>query len=153
MAIAMTLQEYLRNEHIDYDVVRHTPTARSQDSANEAHIANAQMAKCVIFKDDQNYMMAVLPANRHVKLDYLDREFHSHFQLVQEYEFQDIFEDCKPGAIPPLGQAYYIDMVVDPSLLDQRDVYVEGGDHETLVHLSSEGFRKLIRNSRRCSLS
>ncbi len=52
--------------------------------------------------------------------------------------------DCEVGAIPPLGQAYGIRTVVDRQLLDQDDIYFEGGDHRSVVHLKGGSFRRLM---------
>jgi Ala-tRNA(Pro) deacylase len=48
-----------------------------------------------------------------------------------------------PGAIPPIGECYGLDAVVERSVCDQPDVYFEGGDHATLVPLSQSQFVQL----------
>lgn len=150
MAIAYTLQEYLNDNGIDYDVVEHKPTIRSMDTAQAAHIPGDQLAKSVVLKDDLDYLMAVIPSTYRVILNDLDRELGSHFNLVNEDELESIFTDCEPGAIPPVGQAYFIDMIIDKKLIDKPDIYLEAGDHASLIHISGESFKKLVRNSR-CS--
>jgi Ala-tRNA(Pro) deacylase len=49
--------------------------------------------------------------------------------LASENEIVQLFEDCSPGAIPPIGECYGPDAVVKPSICDQPDVYFVGGDH------------------------
>ena len=51
--------------------------------------------------------------------------------------------NCVPGAIPPVGECYGLDTVVDDSIEEQPEVYLEGGDHATLVHMSQEQFAGL----------
>lgn len=148
MAIALTLQEYLKECDIDYDVVEHDPTMSSIDAAEAAHIPGDQLAKSVILKDDQDYLMAVVPSTCHVKLHHLERELDRNLGLVDEEELSTIFNDCEVGAIPPIGQAYFIDMIVDKSLMDKGDIYFEAGDHKSLVHMSGDSFKKLIRDSK-----
>jgi hypothetical protein len=43
-----------------------------------------------------------------------------------------------------LTAAYGLDVVVDDSLSRQQDLYLEGGDHAHLVHISGTDFRKLM---------
>ncbi len=150
MAIAYTLQEYLNDNNVDYDVVEHAPTVRSMETAQAAHIPGNQLAKSVVLKDDLDYLMAVIPSTYRVILNDLDREFGGHFNLVNEDELENIFTDCEPGAIPPIGQAYFIDTVIDKKLIDNPDIYFEAGDHASLIHISGESFKKLVRNAR-CS--
>jgi Ala-tRNA(Pro) deacylase len=46
-----------------------------------------------------------------------------------------LLKDSKPGAIPPLGYAYGVQILVDSSLDDLSDIYFEAGDHEHLIHV------------------
>jgi Ala-tRNA(Pro) deacylase len=147
MAIAMSLQEYLDDLGISYDVVSHKPTGSSMETAEVARIPGDKLVKSVLLKDDQEYLLAVVPSTYHVQLSDLASRFHRHLELVPETELASIFTDCETGAIPPIGQAYAIDMVVDDKLLDCEDLYIEAGDHQSLVHLQLEDFLRLIQNS------
>ena len=48
MAIAITLQDYLEKSGIEYDVLPHTHTETSLDTAQTTHIPPRQVAKSVI---------------------------------------------------------------------------------------------------------
>ena len=52
------------------------------------------------------------------------------------------------GAIPPLGQAYGVDMLVDESLSGLDEVCFEGGDHESLIRVTGEDFTRLMSPAR-----
>ncbi|HEY5603270.1 MAG TPA: YbaK/EbsC family protein [Gammaproteobacteria bacterium] len=149
MAIAMTLKEYLEDLGIQYDVLRHVYTDTSMETAQAAHIPGDKLVKSVLLKDDKDYVMAVVPSTCHVQLSDLTSRYHRRLQLVSEAELAGIFTDCEIGAIPPIGHAYAIDMIVDNKLLDCDDVYIEAGDHKNLVHLRSDDFKRLISNSKR----
>ena len=83
----------------------------------------------------------------------LASRLHRHLELVPEAELASIFTDCEVGAIPPIGQAYAIDMIVDNKLLDCEDLYLEAGDHRSLVHLRSDEFKRLIQNAPHASFT
>ena len=40
----------------------------------------------------------------------------------------------RDGAVLPLGAAYALECIVDENLEGERDAYLEGGDHRTLIH-------------------
>ena len=79
--------------------------------------------------------MAVLPANCRLELGSLHLLLHRRLGLATEQEVADLFQDCEPGAIPPVGEAYGLEVVVDDSLASQSDIYFEGGDHRALLHV------------------
>ena len=147
MGMAITLQEYLDELGISYDLVTHAPTDTSLETAQAAHVPGDNLVKSVLLKDDMDYLMAVVPSTYHVQLSDLSSEFHRNLELVSEAELASIFTDCEVGAIPPIGDAYAIDMIVDNKLLNRDDLYIEAGDHENLVHIKNVDFKHLIRNS------
>ena len=72
--------------------------------------------------------------------------------LATETELADLFTDCEPGAIPPIGEAYGMTTVVDNNLDDCNDVYIEAGNHTDLLHISGNAFRQLVEHSRHASI-
>ncbi len=147
MTMALTLQKYLANKGIAYDLLPHRYTDTSLNSATTAHIPADKLAKPVIFEDEDGYLMAVIPANRHVKIGKLNHTLKRRMGLATESVLEELFGDCEPGAIPPVGEAYGIDTLVDESLEACPDVYMEAGDHEDLIHLKGAAFRKLMKHS------
>ena len=153
MGIAASVQDYLTREHVQFNTITHTHTRDSARTAQSASVPGDQLAKCVLLEDDNGYLMAVIPATHKVDLGAVHRELNRELGLATERELAGLFKDCEPGAIPPLGQAYGIDMVVDRSLVDTPDVYFEAGDHRSLIHVSGGDFLKLVADSPQRSIS
>ena len=42
---------------------------------------------------------------------------------------------------------YALDAIVDDSLEGQPEIYLEGGDHRTLVHVHGDRFRALMKDA------
>jgi Ala-tRNA(Pro) deacylase len=148
MAIALTLKSFLREHHVDYDVVAHPRTLTSMETAAEAHVPGDRLIKCVVIEDDQGYLMVALPSTHRLDLGQLHRQLQRNLGLATESELVGLFKDCEIGAIPPIGPAYGIEIVVDDSLLQENDVYFEAGDHEELIHVSGKQFQDLITGAR-----
>jgi Ala-tRNA(Pro) deacylase len=64
-------------------------------------------------------------------------------ELATEDEIEALFRDCARGAVPAIGAPYGMDMIVDDSIAMRPDIYFEGGDHATLVHMSGAQFARL----------
>ncbi len=153
MAIAITLLEYLEWKGVDYDILKHPHTYGSLQTAEMAHVPGDQVAKCVVLEDDKGYLMAVLPATHHLELGKLHWQLDRHLGLATEKELGDLFGDCETGAIPPVGEAYGFDVIVDDSLMDSNDIYFEAGDHRELIHVSGFDFMNLLPGAEHGSFS
>ena len=58
-----------------------------------------------------------------------------------------LFEDCDRGAVPPLGECYGLDVIVDNSIDARQPIYLEGGDHATLIRMEGVQFARLTANA------
>ena len=101
------------------------------------------MAKSVVVHHELGYTLAVVPSTHRIELGRLQDVMDKRLGLASEDEVISLFGDCDTGAIPPIGAAYDVPVIVDESLGDAADVYFEGGDHRTLVHVSGKDFRSL----------
>ena len=147
MAIAMTLRDYLDKEHIEYDVIEHAHTHCSSETAQAAHIPGCQLAKSVLLEDESGYLMAVIPSTHRVQIGRLHKQLNRNLGLATERELNMLFDDCETGAIPPLAQAYGIDVIFDDAICMNPHVYFEAGDHAELIHVSCDDFQTLMANA------
>jgi len=149
MNIAPTIQDYLAERQIAYEVLSHPRTTTSATTAQAAHLPGRSVAKAVVVEDDRGYMVAVLPATAHLQLTRLERELHRNgLHLASEPQLGKLFPDCELGAVPPLGQAYGLPTIIDEELALQPDVFFEAGDHRHVVHVSQGEFSRLIGEAR-----
>ena len=153
MAIAPTFEKYLATEHVAYDVVAHEPTKSSMRSAEACRVSGDRVAKAVVLRDEYGYVLAILPASHHIRLQDLRMQLGLDVDLATEHEIEELFQDCVLGAIPPVGECYGLDTVVDNCVEEQPEVYLEGGDHATLVHMSHAQFASLTATARHGSFS
>lgn len=153
MGIAMTLRDFLDSHHLVYDVVHHEHAESSQRTAAAAGQPGDRVVKSVLLKDDDGYLLAVLPATYRLHLGKLHQALDRLVGLATEKETAALFTDCEVGAIPPVGLLYDLDTVVDDALLAQSDIYFEAGDHEQLIHMSRESFGKLLGDAAHSSFS
>ena len=143
MTIATRLKDFIDGKGISYDTVAHHRTSTSRQSAIAAHVPGSIMAKSVVVHHELGYTLAVVPSTHRIELGRLQDVMNKRLGLASEDEVISLFGDCDTGAIPPIGAAYDVPVIVDESLGDAADVYFEGGDHRTLVHVSGKDFRSL----------
>ena len=144
MGIAMTLQQYLDDKQVGYDVTKHRKTACSSMTAQASHVPGDSLAKGVVLKWDDTYILAVIPSTRHVELEKVTDIVEGPVTLASEQEVNRLFPDCDHGAVPVMGEAYGLPTIVDERLDDCDDIYFEGGDHRSLVHITGDHFSHLM---------
>jgi Ala-tRNA(Pro) deacylase len=97
---------------------------------------------------DGSYLLAVLPASHRISLPELRMELGEDVDMASESNIDALFWDCAHGAVPPVGECYGLDVIVDETIDQQPEIYFEGGDHLTLVHMSQSQFARLNANAR-----
>lgn len=148
MTIAHKLKDYIDGEGVVYDTVAHHRTATSSQTAQAAHVPGSRLAKSVVVHHEMGYALAVVPSTHRIELGTLQDVLDKRLGLASEDEVISLFADCDVGAIPPIGAAYNVPVILDESIGDAADVYFEGGDHKTLVHVSGKDFRNLTKDAR-----
>lgn len=153
MSIATRVETHMRQCGAPYDVVAHTRSRNSMQTAEFAKVPGERLAKCVVLEDDDGYVVAVLPSSSHVRIGKLSRELNRKLRLATEDELPNLFTDCELGAIPPMGLAYGIKTVMDDSLAGQPEIYFEAGDHEQLIHMRGADFMAMMRDAEHARFS
>jgi Ala-tRNA(Pro) deacylase len=144
MGIAITLQQFLDAQSVPYEVLEHKRTGCSARTADASHVPVECLAKGVVVKHKQGYVLAIVPASRQVRLEEVGRWLEQPVTLASEEEASALFPDCEPGAVPPIPSAYGLAAVVDSSLEGHEDIYFEGGDHRALLHVTGAQFHRLM---------
>jgi Ala-tRNA(Pro) deacylase len=147
MSIAPTLQRHL-DRNVTYDVIAHEATMSSTRTAQACHVSGDCLAKAIVLRHDGGYMLAVLPASHHIRLTDLKRQVGDDVAFADEAEIKRLFPDCALGAVPPVGECYGLDVIVDDTIQERPEIYLEGGDHMTLVHMNQGQFSRLMAEAR-----
>ena len=147
MSLSPTLETYLSDHAVRYTTQHHHPSMSSLETAHRAHVDSGALAKTVVLADERGVVLAVLPASHRLDLERLRFELGRSLHLCAEHEVERLFPDCKTGAVPPLGVAFGYPTVIDSSLEERAEVFFEGGDHETLVCMSGDGFLDLLETA------
>ena len=121
MTIALTLQKYL-DQNVRYDVMVHEPTMSSLRTAEACHISGNCLAKGIVLRHNGGYVLAVLPASHHLNMTDLRAQIGEDVALADEADLDHLFRDCVHGAVPPVGECYGLEVIVDDSVEAQPDI-------------------------------
>ena len=149
MTISAKLKKILSEHDIDYELLTHPHSGSTHETAVAAHVMEDHMAKAVVVRDSEAFFSVVIPGDNWLKTQAVNKELNRELHLATEDEIAEIFNDCEPGAVPPTGEAYGVETLLDKSLTSLANVYFEAGDHEHLVHVGGDDFLTLMSGARR----
>jgi Ala-tRNA(Pro) deacylase len=139
------LTDFLDDNDVHYAIIKHSRAYTAQTVAYSAHIRARNLAKVVIVYLDEKMVMAVLPASDSVDIDLLKESTGSQqARLAKELEFRPLFPDCDPGAMPPFGNLYDMEVFVSAHLAEDELIAFNAGSHTELVQLAYSDFAELV---------
>jgi len=146
MTIAAKLKEFLDNNNVQYSVLTHPEAFTAQELAAVAHVRGKELAKSVVVKADDRLVLAVLPAPRKIDLNRLSEAVGAReVRLAHESEFGSVFPGCELGAMPPSGNLFGLEIVVDESLTRDAEIVFHACTHTEAIRMKYEDFQRLAK--------
>jgi Ala-tRNA(Pro) deacylase len=145
MSVAAKLKQYLDNNNVQYSVLTHERSYTAQDTAAAAHVSGRELAKTVVIKADDRFVLAVLPAPRKVDLKRLQVFLQAaDVRMAYEAEFSSLFPECEVGAMPPFGNLYGMQVYVDRSLTRDEEIVFNASTHVDAIRMRYGEFERLV---------
>ena len=140
------LREYLESNDVQYKVIEHSLAYTAQETAASAHVPGKQLAKTVMIKIDDRMAMVVIPAPQRVNFDRIKKYTGAEkVELASEREFKEMFPDCEPGAMPPFGNLYGMQVYAAESLTGEIEIAFCAGSHTESILLQFKDFERLAK--------
>lgn len=133
----------LTESRLPYEIILHPPAYTAQKRAHMLHVPGSQVAKCVLLKGPAGYLVAVLPATRHVDAARLSDVLGGPVRLADAREVADVFRDCEWGVAAPFGTRYGLPTLLDDSLAADAWVVFEVNTHTEAVRMRCRDFEEL----------
>jgi Ala-tRNA(Pro) deacylase len=140
----MNVSQFLDNRDIPFSRVDHAPTYTAQRLAQAVRCSGEMVAKTVLLKVDDGFVLAVLPATHHVDLLRVQVFLGAHHvDLATEQECGRHFENCELGAMPPFGTYYGVRTLLDDSLAGEDEMVFTGNKHDEAIRMQMSDYLAL----------
>ena len=140
------LRDYLDERNIHYQTIHHRRDYTAQETAADTATPGSQFAKAVLFKVEDGFVMAVLPAHYKVSIDKLRAYIGCEkIRLATEDEILEVCPDCAVGAEPPFGNLYGIPVYLCKDMSSQGWITFNAGTHEDVVRMKHDDYVELVR--------
>lgn len=138
------LKHFLDGHEIHYETMAHPLAFSTLELCDICHIPSKDMAKTVICKTKDKFIMVVMRAHDLVDLQALSVHFNTPVVLATEAEFCHEFPDCEVGAMPPFGNLYDMEVLIDERLTHDDTIAFNAGNHSELVKIKYTDYEKLV---------
>lgn len=144
--LANKLNEFLDQQRVRYVRITHSLAYTAQEVAESAHVSGRDFAKTLMVHIDGKPALVVLPANRRLALsDFCENLGTDDVKLAAEDELRAVFPDCEPGAMPPFGNLYGMEVYVAESLAREREIAFNAGSHTEVIKMAYQDFERLVK--------
>jgi Ala-tRNA(Pro) deacylase len=136
------VRRLLARRDIAYAMIEHPDTFSAAAEARIAAVTPDHAAKAVMTRDEDDYLLAVLPASELLDLHKL-RGVASRpgLRLATEQELAADFPDFEVGALPPFGELFGCAKVLDRRIVSGGRVLCNAGDHRHSVVIDATELR------------
>lgn len=140
----MKLEDYLSSRSVPYETILHRTAYTATELAESVHITGHEVAKTVLLRTRDGYLIAIVPATRLVDLAAIENLLGERpVTLATEDEAAVLFPEVERGVVPPFGGEYGIRTIVDIHLAGKRSIVFEGCSHHEAVRLRYSDFEML----------
>jgi Ala-tRNA(Pro) deacylase len=134
------LVEYLREEHVEFELLPHRRTLTAAGEARALGVPTEKTAKTVIARDENGAnVRAVVLASSRIDLVKLAHAVNAkEVVLLTESELAGSYPQFELGAVPPFGGPAGDRVVVDRRLVDCEHVVLDAGVHDASLRLRTQ---------------
>ncbi len=158
--------DFLEKAKVKYEMIEHRKVFTAQDKAATLKVKPNIIGKTLVLKIDKRISVVLIPANKN-----LDKNKFSAFvknfggssvalkseggkkvktkkalkiDFISERIMKNQLKGVKVGAVPPFGNLWGFPTFIDKSLILNKKIIVNGGDHNWSIKISPAAFKKLI---------
>ncbi len=141
----MRIASFLEDQRVEFESLPHPPAFSAQKLAKYLHVPGRQVAKTLLLRGPQDFVLAVLPATLQVDAERLAAILGGPVRLADDAEMTEVFRDCEWGVVPPFGTLYGLSTLLDDSIDPETLIVFEGQSHVEALRMRCADFESLER--------
>jgi len=140
----MIIRDFLQARLVRFQVLLHAPSHSATHLAGSVHVPGRSVAKSVLVRAGDAFVLAVLPATHRIDVTRLAEVLGvPEVRIASEAEVESVFEDCEPGALPPFGRRYGLSTVLDASLAGSAEVVFVGNTRHEGIRMRFQDYERI----------
>jgi prolyl-tRNA editing enzyme YbaK/EbsC (Cys-tRNA(Pro) deacylase) len=145
------ISDLLKQNGFWFETFEHEPVRTSEEAANirdgyDIHQgAKALIVRIKISKTNKKFVVLVIPGDLKFEVNKVKLLFGA--KDVRFATPQEVFEltsGVQPGGVPPFGNLFNLETIVDPSLLENEKIVFNAGDKSFSIAMKSSDYQKIV---------
>lgn len=137
------VEQWLREAGVPFRMLEHAPVFTSEEAARVRGTAPEAGAKALVVRAEDRYVHVVLPGHRRVDNARLRELLGTRKLRFATPEELGALTGCAPGAVPPFGNLFGLDVLVDEALTGCEEIAFNAGSNAVSVTMRGDDFVRL----------
>lgn len=149
--VSSEITKLLKKNNIWFETFEHEPVRTSEEAAKirdgyTLHQgAKAIIVRVKISNSNKKFAMLVMPGDMRFDTDKVKKLFGAKdIRFATVDEVSEITDGIQPGGVPPFGNLFNLEVVVDPSLLKNEKIVFNAGDKRYSVGMKAADYQKIV---------
>lgn len=140
----MKLDELLTFRQVPFQRLPHPTIYGANRVAQNLRIPGWEMAKPVLLRTENGYVLTVVAAHQRVDLEKVRQRLEEEWvELACEAEMIRVCPDAEVGSIPPFGSLFHVQTLMDVALAEDEEIVFEGHNHEEAIRMAYKDFEAI----------
>ena len=135
-----------------FETFEHEPVRTSEEASRTRpgytlhQGAKAMVVRVKRSESDKRFVMLVFPADLRFENPKVKALFGAKdIRFASEQEVSELTGGVQPGAVPPFGNLFDLEVVVDPTLFENEKIVFNAGDRCFSLAMKSEDYKKIVK--------
>ncbi len=149
--VTLQIVELLKNGGYWFETFEHEPVRTSEEAAKmrdgySLHQgAKAIIVRVKITNSDKKFVMLVIPGDLRFDNSKVKKLFNAKdIRFATEEEITALTNGVQTGGVPPFGNLFGLEVVVDPILLENEKIVFNAGDRRFSIGMKSVDYQTLV---------
>lgn len=145
------IRKLLTDNDCWFETFEHAPVRTSEEAAKiRKGYTLEQGAKAIIIRvkisgGGKKFVMLVIPGNLRFDNEKVKQLFNAKdIRFATEEEIADLTGGILPGGVPPFGNLFNLEVVVDPKLMENEKIVFNAGDRSFSIAMKSGDYKKIV---------
>lgn len=149
--VTSQIVEILKDHGVWFETFEHEPVRTSEQAAKlrDGYTINqgakAMIVRVKISNTERKFVMLVLPGGMRFDTRKVKKLFNAKdIRFATEEEISSITEGVLPGGVPPFGNIFGLEVIVDPLLLENEKIIFNAGDRSFSIGMGSQDYIYIV---------